>query len=182
MFHRKKRFYYLIKEPLPLILRGGDNSLERGLAEEAEDLGVEFKFKSRPKPKAGDILATGPKRTDMVAFGAYYENSDFPRDQFLYMHDEKYSPRGWYLYVIPMDDDTIKIMNCCSKPYAKQVRKLLYKAVEERDILKILLMVQNLRARLEVKAVSISLKLQLKMEFIILEKLLVFKILGEDLE
>ena len=35
-----------------------------------------------------------------------------------------------------MDDDTIKIMNCCSKPYAKQVRKLLYKAVEEREILK----------------------------------------------
>ena len=132
----KRDFTISLKEPLPLILRGGENSLERGLANEAKDLGVEFKFKSRPKPKAGDILSTGPKRTDMVAFGAYYENSDFPRDQFLYMHDEKYSPRGWYLYVIPMDDDTIKIMNCCSKPYAKQVRKLLYKAVEERDILR----------------------------------------------
>ncbi len=81
-------------------------------------------------------MATGSYRTDMAAFGAYYENSDFPRDQFLYMHDEKYSPRGWYLYIIPMDDDTIKVMNCCSKPYAKSVKKLLYKAVEERPVLK----------------------------------------------
>ena len=132
----KRDFTISLKEPLPLILRGGENSLERGLAKEAEDLGVDFHFKSRPKPKAGDIMSTGSHRTDMVAFGAYYENSDFPRDQFLYMHDEKYSPRGWYLYVIPMDDDTIKIMNCCSKPYAKEVRKLLYKAVDERPVLK----------------------------------------------
>lgn len=52
------------------------------------------------------------------------------------MHDEKYSPRGWYLYIIPMDKDTIKVMNCCSKPHAKKVRKLLYKAVEERPVLR----------------------------------------------
>ncbi|MEE3208284.1 MAG: NAD(P)-binding protein, partial [Candidatus Thermoplasmatota archaeon] len=119
-----------MKEPLPLILRGGEGSLERGLEAEAKQQGVRFHYKSRPKPQSGDIVATGSYRTDMAAFGAYYENSDFPRDQFLYMHDEKYSPRGWYLYIIPMDDDTIKVMNCCSWPHTKKVRRLLYKAVE----------------------------------------------------
>ncbi|HIH79373.1 MAG: NAD(P)-binding protein [Candidatus Poseidoniia archaeon] len=125
-----------MKEPLPLILRGGEGSLERGLKTEAEQQGVRFHYKSRPKPQSGDIVATGSYRTDMAAFGAYYENSDFPRDQFLYMHDEKYSPRGWYLYIIPMDDDTIKVMNCCSWPHTKKVRRLLYKAVKERKVLR----------------------------------------------
>ena len=133
---QKRDFTISLKEPLPLILRGGENSLERGLAKEAEDLGVDFHFKSRPKARPGDIMSAGSYRTDMAAFGAYYENSDFPRDQFLYMHDEKYSPRGWYLYIIPMDKDTIKVMNCCSKPHAKKVKKLLYKAVEERPVLR----------------------------------------------
>jgi flavin-dependent dehydrogenase len=133
---QKRDFTISLKEPLPLILRGGENSLERGLAKEAQDLGVDFHFKSRPKARPGDIMSAGSYRTDMAAFGAYYENSDFPRDQFLYMHDEKYSPRGWYLYIIPMDKDTIKVMNCCSKPHAKKVKKLLYKAVEERPVLR----------------------------------------------
>ena len=35
-----------------------------------------------------------------------------------------------------MDKDTIKVMNCCSKPHAKKVKKLLYKAVEERPVLR----------------------------------------------
>ena len=72
---QKRDFTISLKEPLPLILRGGENSLERGLADEARDLGVDFHFKSRPKPKAGDIMATGSYRTDMAAFGAYYELS-----------------------------------------------------------------------------------------------------------
>ena len=39
---QKRDFTISLKEPLPLILRGGENSLERGLSKQAEDLGVEI--------------------------------------------------------------------------------------------------------------------------------------------
>ena len=133
---QKREFTVSMKEALPLILRGGEKSLERGIMNEAEAEGVKFHFKSKQKPKSGDILATGSYRTDMAAFGAYYENSDFPRDQFLYMHDERFSPRGWYLYIIPMDKDTIKVVNCTSRPHTKKTKKLLFKAIEKRKILR----------------------------------------------
>ena len=67
---QKRDFTISLKEPLPLILRGGENSLERGLSKQAEDLGVDFHFKSRPKARPGDIMSAGSYRTDMAADGA----------------------------------------------------------------------------------------------------------------
>ena len=133
---QRRAFNLTLAEPMELVLRGGTGSLEAGLAAEAEALGVEFRFRSRPAPRRGDIIATGTCHTDMVAFGAYYENRDFPRDTFLYMHDERYSPRGWYLYLIPMGDDRVKVVNCCSQPHTRRVRELLFRAVRERKVLR----------------------------------------------
>ncbi len=123
-------------EPLPFVLRGDDpGALENGLYQQAEADGVRFEFNSRIKPQAGDIVATGHHRADMAAFGAYFENSDFPRDRFVYMHDDRYSPRGWYLYLVPIGKDRVKIVNCASRPHLKLVKPLFYRAIEERQAL-----------------------------------------------
>ena len=46
---QKREFTVSMKEALPLILRGGDNSLERGIKDEAESEGEKFQFKSKQK-------------------------------------------------------------------------------------------------------------------------------------
>lgn len=123
-------------EPLPFIQRGDDDgSLERGLARQAESEGVQILPNSRVKPEPGDIVATGHYRADMAAYGAYFENDSFPRDQFVYMHDDKYSPVGWYLYLVPIGKDLVKIVNCTSKPHLKEVKPLFHKAIEQRKAL-----------------------------------------------
>ena len=125
-----------IKDPIDFVLRGGKTSLEYGLYDQAKSLGVSFKFNEKRKESDVDIVATGHFRCDMLAFGGVYENLDFPRDKFLYMHDNRYSPIGWYLYVTPLPDGTFKIVNCTSQPHVKKTKKLFYKAISERKILK----------------------------------------------
>jgi hypothetical protein len=95
-----------LKEPLDFVLRGGKTSLEYGLYNQAKSLGVQFRFNEEVKESEADIIATGHFRCDMLAFGGVYEDLDFPKDRFLYMHDDRYSPRGWYLYITPLPDDT----------------------------------------------------------------------------
>lgn len=70
----------------------------------------------------------------MAAFGAIYENDSFERDRFLYMHDDRFSPIGWYFYIIPIDKTRIEVVNCCSQPYVPKVKELFYKAIKERPI------------------------------------------------
>jgi flavin-dependent dehydrogenase len=125
-----------MKEPIDFVLRGGKTSLEYGLYNQARSLGVSFKFNERQKESNMDIIATGHFRCDMLAFGGVYDDLDFPKDKFLYMHDNRYSPIGWYLYVTPLPDDTFKIVNCTSQPHVKKTKKLYYKAISERKILK----------------------------------------------
>ncbi len=125
-----------LKEPIDFVLRGGKNSLEYGLYNQAKSMGVNFYFNRKMEKANVDIVATGHFRCDMLAFGCVYEELDFPKDRFLYMHDDRYSPRGWYLYVTPLPDGRYKIVNCTSQPYVKQTKKLYYKAIKERKILR----------------------------------------------
>ncbi len=125
-----------IKEPLPFVQRGNHpESMEMGLARQAEAEGVNIEYRSRVKPGPGDIVSTGHYRADMAAFGAYFENDSHPRDEFTYMHDDRFSPRGWYLYIVPIGKDQIKIVNCASQPYLREVKPRLFKAIEQRKAL-----------------------------------------------
>ncbi|UCE36885.1 MAG: NAD(P)/FAD-dependent oxidoreductase [Thermoplasmata archaeon] len=125
-----------LREPVDFAMRGGESSLEYGLYEQAKSMGVKFRFNEKIDPSQVDIVATGHFRCDMLAYGCVYEDLDFPRDKFLYMHDDRYSPRGWYLYVTPLPDGTFKIVNCTSQPHVKMTKRLYYKALSERKILR----------------------------------------------
>lgn len=131
---RKRELNVNLKEPIPFVLRGGKDSLEYGLFKEAQKSGVAFEFSTMKKEKDVNIVATGHKRCDMAAFGVIYENTTFARDSFLYMHDDRFSPTGWYFYIIPVDKKRIEVVNCCSQPHVPKVKELFYRAIRERKI------------------------------------------------
>ena len=119
---------------MPFVLRGdGPGTLDRALFSEAENLGVEFEFNSRAGEKDAHIIATGSKgEPDSAALGSVFENSDFPRDCQLVMFDDRYSPRGWYSYILPVGKDEVEFVTCVSKPYIPQLAQLHAKAMKER--------------------------------------------------
>lgn len=119
-----------------LVFRGGSRSLEQDIYEYAEKAGVRFEFNANKTVSDVDIVATGPPRCDALAVGAVYENTGFDRDRMLVMFDDKYSPKGCYLYVLSTSDDRVEIINCALAPYAPDVRKLLLKAIEEKKFLR----------------------------------------------
>jgi len=132
---RKRDINIQLPESVPFVSRGGKKSLESGLFKEAESLGVTFEFRTKMNEKEVDIVATGRKRSDIVAYSTIYENANFERDHFLYMYDDRVSPKGMYLYAIPFDKNKIEIVNCVSQPHTKKGKKLFLKAAEEREIL-----------------------------------------------
>lgn len=121
---------------MALVERGGENSLEYALYREAERLGVAFEFNSKMKEKDADIVASGSRRCDFSAVGWIYEDSDFPRDSYLILFDDRYSPRGWYSYLMPIGKDRVEFVNCVSQPHVPNLVKLTEKAVKERKILR----------------------------------------------
>lgn len=131
---RRRDIRISLREPIFFVRRGGVDSLEGGLYRQALGLGVEFKFGSQGDRV--DIVASGPRRVDGVTYGLVFEGSSFPRDRFLMMYDDRYSPKGWYLYAVPYGRDEVKIVNCVSKPYCSRAEKLLHRAIEERSILR----------------------------------------------
>ena len=121
---------------MALVERGGKDSLEHALYKEAEKLGVEFEFNTKMAEKDVNIVASGGKGADFSAMGIVFEDTDFPRDSYLIMFDDRYSPKGWYSYLMPIGKDKVEFVNCVSKPYIPQLAKLTEKAVEERRILR----------------------------------------------
>ena len=123
---------------MPFVLRGsggahGKETLDAALFSEAEKLGVEFEFNSRIGGSDVQIVATGSRgEPDSAALGTIFENSDFPRDCQLVMFDDRYSPRGWYSYILPVGKDEIEFVTCVSKPHIPQLALLHAKAMKER--------------------------------------------------
>lgn len=113
----------------PLVLRGGPGSLERALFGEARSLGVKFGFNS--KALDADIIASGPKRADGAAFGMICENGGLGKGEFVIMFDDRYSPKGGYLYVLPHLGGRVEIVNVVPQPYVPLVKKLFFKALKE---------------------------------------------------
>ncbi len=133
---RNKEFDLSIPKSIPFVCRGGKESLEYGLFKEAEKLGVRFVFKTAIREKDVNIIATGHKNADIAAFGAVYKDNGFLGERFLMMYDDRYSPKGWYLYATPHLKGYVKIMNCVLKPHTARVKELFFKAVKEREILR----------------------------------------------
>lgn len=133
---RNKEFDLNIPKSIPFVCRGGKQSLEYGLYEEARKVGVKFKFKSKIDRLKADIIAIGHRNIDIAAFGAVYKDNGFLGGRFLIMYDDKYSPKGWYIYATPHIKGCVEIMNCVLKPHTENVKDLFLKAIREREILR----------------------------------------------
>ena len=117
---------------IAFVERGGKDSLEYALYAQAEKEGVAFHFNSKLTPSGADVIATGGKGCDFAAMGGIYEDTDFPRDSYLAVFDDRYSPRGWYSYIFPVGKDRIEFVNCASQPHVPRLAALYEKAVCER--------------------------------------------------
>ncbi|UCG95711.1 MAG: NAD(P)-binding protein, partial [archaeon] len=76
-----------------------ENSLESQLYNRALDVGVEFVFGESVPEGNVDIVATGPKRVDIFAYGHIYKNLGFEKNNLHIIYDNLYSPKG-YTYII----------------------------------------------------------------------------------
>ena len=129
---RTKQVKMKLREPVAMLCRGGERSLEYSLFNLAKNLGVKFHFNSSIPETEVDIVATGVKKADGAAFGCVYKDYEFENSSFLAMFDDRYSPKGMYFYIAPHLDGTIEAVNCTTKPHLPEVKALFYKAVEER--------------------------------------------------
>jgi len=96
---------------------------------------MNFEFNSLMKENKVDIVASGSRKNNMAAFGAVYENANFKLDHFFMMYDDRFSPKGWYMYAIPHLEGRIEIMNCVPYPYCPKVKELFFKALKKRKFL-----------------------------------------------
>jgi len=132
---RSRDFDFKLKRNVFFIQRGGSHSLEQGLYRQALGLGVEFKFNQLVPETEAHVVACGPSRVDAMAYGEVYENASFEEDHFFMMYDDRYSPKGWYLYAVPYDGK-LAVINCVCQPHVGRVRELLGKALKEKEILR----------------------------------------------
>jgi flavin-dependent dehydrogenase len=123
-----KQIEFKLNDPVIFVQRGNKKSIEYSLYKQAKKLGVKFKFDSDARKEHIDIVATGPSRTDVVGTGAVYDGVDF-KHKYLVMFDDRFSPRGWYLYIVPHGKNRIEVMNIVSQPWVSQANKLYHKAV-----------------------------------------------------
>lgn len=124
------------KSRIAFVERGGRHSLEYALYRQAEKEGVAFHFNSRVPESEANIVATGGKGCDFAAVGTIYEDTDFPRDSYLAIFDDRYSPLGWYSYIFPVSSDRIEFVNCVSQPHVPKLAKLTGKLLADRKILR----------------------------------------------
>ena len=76
-----------------------ENSLESQLYKQALDNGVEFEFGKSIEENEADIIATGPKRADIFAYGHIYNDLGFEKERLYIIYNNLYSPKG-YTYIL----------------------------------------------------------------------------------
>ncbi|MBN2518311.1 MAG: NAD(P)/FAD-dependent oxidoreductase [Candidatus Altiarchaeota archaeon] len=105
---------YKLKSDLPiayLVKRGGEGSIDEGLARQAGGHSVKIEFRKRVFEKDVDIISTGPKKIVGFSFGANFKTDSDDRAMFLF--DNILSP-GSYSYFAAVDGRATIV--CFSKP------------------------------------------------------------------
>jgi flavin-dependent dehydrogenase len=87
----KNPFFYMVE-------RGGKDSVEYALKEQAIDAGVEFEFNTKKTALDCDIVSVGAKNPEGVAFGTVFEGV-LQEDKAIGVLSDNISPRG-YFYVL----------------------------------------------------------------------------------
>lgn len=133
-----KRINFSYKKPYFLIDRGGPASLEYSLYKQAKKEGVIFNFNADARKQHADIVATGPSRIDYAGFGKVYEGANLPKDKGFTLFDDRFSPRGLYLYVFPRGKNRVEVLNGVSRPFVPKIREYYEKAVQHPRVKEIL--------------------------------------------
>ncbi len=98
--HSRKPIFYIFE-------RGpGENSIENQLLRQAKDLGVKVLMGKPVSEKQVDIVATGGKRMDIMAYGHIYRNLSTPEETAYIIYDNLYAPNG-YIYVLTANRRTV---------------------------------------------------------------------------
>jgi flavin-dependent dehydrogenase len=86
-------------DPLFYLVRRGPHpgSLDRSMQRQAEEAGVEIRFRERRNPETADIVATGPRTARVVASGIQFETDSGDRAGGI-LNDEL-APKG-YAYLL----------------------------------------------------------------------------------
>lgn len=132
----KRDLTFTLPEPYHFVVRGGSDSLEADLYEQAIRTGVEVSFNSSVKEEDVDVVASGAKKADVVGVGGLYSDSSFPDDSMLIMFDDRFSPKGWYFYMIPRGDGLVEAINCVPSHYASKAKELLNNSISKRPFIK----------------------------------------------
>lgn len=105
------------------------------MLEQAKKLGVKFYFEKSATTEKVDIIATGPKKVDGVAFGYHYKDLNIEHAVYTF-YDNRYAPHG-YMYILPYKDsgDIITTTFCSKEEYPK-IRNYFLKALKENEIIK----------------------------------------------
>lgn len=118
-------------------LRGNHKrSLENVLLNEAKKFGVRFHFNKTVPEKEVDIIATGAKRIDGIAFGYHYYDLNI-EDAIYLFYDNRYAPHG-YAYILPYtknSGDVVTTTFCSPSDYGK-IREYFMKLIKENEIIK----------------------------------------------
>ena len=121
-----------------LVLRGKNkNSIDTQLANYALKIGVNIVYNTKLNIDEADIVAKGPQKSDIFAYGELYQDVDINDTGYVFL-DMKYSPTG-YLYVLPGEKKgEIEIVNATydSTVNIRKLRILYHKAIRENIILK----------------------------------------------
>ncbi|MEM5871780.1 MAG: NAD(P)-binding protein [Candidatus Aenigmatarchaeota archaeon] len=96
------------KKPIFYIFERGSakNSIENQLLEQAENLGVKIFMGKYIEEEEADIIATGPIRNDIFAYGHIYDNVEIPENTSYIIYDNLYAPKG-YIYILSAEGKTI---------------------------------------------------------------------------
>lgn len=115
-----------------LIKRGKDiGSLDNSLKKQALDLGVNIAFNTCADIKDGEILATGPKKPNIFAFGIVFETNI--KDTAVVVLNDTIAPKG-YAYLLVSDKEAT-LATVIFRQF-KRGSQYLEKAIEKfRDIL-----------------------------------------------
>jgi len=102
IYFGEKRKLTLKSKKFPIgytVLRGGDNSFEKDLAQEAKTLGVEIILGRKPDKKP-DIIATGCGKILTIGYGRVYKGDFEPQKAKVFLTQE-HSPSVGYAYLFP---------------------------------------------------------------------------------
>lgn len=125
---------YQAKSNLPLfylIKRGTDSdSLDQCLKEQAQAIGVQFKFNKAIKPPEVDIVGTGhTKKSYGMALGIIFE-TDLPNTVICFLNDD-IAPQAYAYLIVVNNQATLATCFITLKKYLKVSRQHLEEAIQQ---------------------------------------------------